>query len=282
MVKILAARLIGLQVAAVCNFCSLPIASTRHRLRLRGGFSAEHLRMANSGSEAKKRIGTHDGTFHCDEVMACWMLHQTKEFAGAQIVRTRDVKTLSEMDIVVDVGAVFDPSSHRYDHHQKTFTDTFDEKHVTTKLSSAGLIYKYFGREILQNIVKNVEIDYDKLYYLIYDNFIEEIDAVDNGVECYPADAVPKYKVSTMLGQRVGRLNPSWNDQGKKPDEQFQKAMQIVGDEMESIVEYYAKAFLPARSIVYAAISSRLDYHPSGKIMVLKTVRCASGREEPW
>ncbi|EKX42437.1 hypothetical protein GUITHDRAFT_73898, partial [Guillardia theta CCMP2712] len=221
--------------------------------------------------QAQKRIGTHDGAFHCDEVLACWMLHQTKQFADAEIVRTREENKLSEMDIVVDVGAVFDPSTHRYDHHQKSFTDTFDEKHVVTKLSSAGLIYKYFGQEILQNIVKSVDVNYEKLYHLVYDNFIEEIDAVDNGVQCYAADAVPKYKVSTMLGQRVARLNPSWNDQSKKPDEQFQKAMQIVGDEMESIVNYYAKAFLPARSIVYEAISSRLDDHPSGKIIVLKT-----------
>lgn len=27
-------------------------------------------------------IGTHSGTFHCDEALGCWMLKQTEQFAG--------------------------------------------------------------------------------------------------------------------------------------------------------------------------------------------------------
>jgi hypothetical protein len=27
-------------------------------------------------------IGTHSGTFHCDEALGCWMLKQTERFAG--------------------------------------------------------------------------------------------------------------------------------------------------------------------------------------------------------
>lgn len=38
---------------------------------------------------------------------------------NAEIVRTRDPGLLSECDIVVDVGGEFDPSRHRYDHHQR-------------------------------------------------------------------------------------------------------------------------------------------------------------------
>jgi hypothetical protein len=34
-----------------------------------------------------KAIGTHSGTFHCDEALGCYMLQSTKEFAGAQVVR---------------------------------------------------------------------------------------------------------------------------------------------------------------------------------------------------
>jgi uncharacterized UPF0160 family protein len=46
------------------------------------------------------------------------MLKQTKEFQGATLVRTRDAAKLEECDIVVDVGGVYDPAKHRYDHHQ--------------------------------------------------------------------------------------------------------------------------------------------------------------------
>lgn len=79
-------------------------------------------------------IGTHNGKFHCDEVFACWMLKQLPDYQNHLILRyvylnyflylffvfrTRDLKVLETCDIVVDVGAVFDHSKKRYDHHQK-------------------------------------------------------------------------------------------------------------------------------------------------------------------
>lgn len=51
-----------------------------------------------------KMIGTHNGCFHTDEVMACTMLTKyTSEFKDATITRTRDPKILDQQDIVVDV-----------------------------------------------------------------------------------------------------------------------------------------------------------------------------------
>lgn len=64
----------------------------------------------------------------------------TKEFENSIIIRSRDEKQLSKCDVLVDVGGVYDPKTHRYDHHQKTFTETLSP--FTTKLSSAGLIFK--------------------------------------------------------------------------------------------------------------------------------------------
>lgn len=43
---------------------------------------------------------------------------KTDEFANAKIVRSRDPAVLNPCDILVDVGAVYDPATHRYDHHQ--------------------------------------------------------------------------------------------------------------------------------------------------------------------
>lgn len=37
-----------------------------------------------------KKIGTHNGVFHCDEALACYMLKQLPEYRDAQIIRTRD------------------------------------------------------------------------------------------------------------------------------------------------------------------------------------------------
>lgn len=56
------------------------------------------------------RIGTHSGTFHCDEALGCFLLKQTDAFKDAGIVRTRDPDVLKDLDVVIDVGGVYDPS----------------------------------------------------------------------------------------------------------------------------------------------------------------------------
>lgn len=41
------------------------------------------------------KIGTHDGRFHCDEVLACTMLKFfVNKFKDAEIIRSRDPKVL--------------------------------------------------------------------------------------------------------------------------------------------------------------------------------------------
>lgn len=65
-----------------------------------------------------KTLGTHDGSFHCDEVLALVMLRQLPECKGAKLVRTRKSELLKQCDIVFDVGAEYDPEKHLYDHHQ--------------------------------------------------------------------------------------------------------------------------------------------------------------------
>ena len=82
------------------------------------------LELKNDLPEAKKplispKIGTHNGTFHCDEALACFMLKQLPEYRHADIVRTRNPEELAKCDVVVDVGGVYDPEKHRYDHHQR-------------------------------------------------------------------------------------------------------------------------------------------------------------------
>lgn len=76
-------------------------------------------RLAMSAPARFAKIGTHNGNFHCDESLACAMLQMLPEGRDATIVRTRDPAELEQCDIVVDVGGVFDPATHRYDHHQR-------------------------------------------------------------------------------------------------------------------------------------------------------------------
>ena len=43
-----------------------------------------------------------------------------------------------DLDIVIDVGAEYNPARHRYDHHQREFNEVFGHGFGCTKLSSAG------------------------------------------------------------------------------------------------------------------------------------------------
>lgn len=70
------------------------------------------------------------------------------------------MSSVDTLDIVIDVGAVYDPARNRYDHHQKEFDEVFGDgtfpypasktagrelekgKEFSIKLSSAGLVWK--------------------------------------------------------------------------------------------------------------------------------------------
>lgn len=217
------------------------------------------------------KIGTHNGTFHCDDALACWMLKQLPEFRDAKIIRSRKPELLDECDIVVDVGGTFDHGKRRYDHHQREFNETYNslnsDKPWKTKLSSAGLVYIYYGKALIQLIVEKKAKEQNlssitdnvvtQMYDKVYENLIEEIDGVDNGVSL--TDGVPRYKVTTTLSQRVGNLNPRWNEPNDDADlmVRFEKAMKLVGEEFLDRVEYYQLGWLPAHDLVKDALVKR-------------------------
>jgi len=110
-----------------------------------------------------------------------------------------------------------------------------------------------------------------QLYQKLYNDFIEGIDGIDNGVNEYPADVKSNYKVMTDLGARVGWLNPAWNETGVDLDARFSQAMAMTGVDFTQFVQYNAKAWLPAREVVEEAIKKRFEVHPSGEVIVLST-----------
>ncbi|KAJ3680167.1 hypothetical protein LUZ60_016445 [Juncus effusus] len=221
----------------------------------------------------KKRVGTHNGSFHCDEALGCFMIRLTSKFAEADVVRTRDPQVLETLDAVLDVGGVYDPSRDWFDHHQKGFQEVFGYG-FSTKLSSAGLVYKHYGKEIIAKELEREESDPDvqRLYLAIYKSFIEGIDAIDNGINQYDTDQPPKYVNNTHLSSRVGRLNPDWmepDQSSEKEDSCFRKAMDLAGSEFLESVRFHVRSWLPARSIVIECLNSRHEINPSGEIMVL-------------
>ncbi|KAL6257501.1 hypothetical protein P5V15_011071 [Pogonomyrmex californicus] len=224
------------------------------------------------------RIGTHDGPFHCDEVLACALLKLLPEYKNASIIRSRNQNILNTCDIVVDVGGEYDPSRHRYDHHMREFKESMSTimkkpgYDWTIKLSSAGLIYCHYGHEILRSVLLDVTEDkvIDEIFKHVYDTLIKEIDGIDNGVPMY--DAEPLYRIVTDLSARVGRLNPQWNSHDVDVEERFEKAMALVLEEFLEFVRYTKNVWLPAKDIVRRAVESRFEVDPSGEIIVLSQV----------
>ena len=151
--------------------------------------------------------------------------------------------------------------------------------------------------------------DVDAVYLTVYKNFMEAIDAIDNGVNQWDSDAPPKYVNNTHLSARVGGLNPSWNqDQSGECQERvrppppsvsptsklspvnspslsspalsaaaeatlkgFLAAVALTGSEFLDSVRYHAQAWLPARALVAADLAAAPQVDPSGAIVKLNS-----------
>ena len=218
---------------------------------------------------SKLLIGTHDGSFHCDEALATSLLLLLPKFEGACILRSRNPALLESCDTVVDVGAVYDPTKNRYDHHQRDFNGILEP--FQTKLSSAGLVFKHFGMQILSEVI-SPPYDDDTLrvfYRKVYQDFVEHIDAIDNGIAV--SLEPPRYRITTTLSDRVSYLNPSWNEPQtpKIMNERFKAAMSLTCTEFLSYVDYLSVSWWPARSIVINSIKGRYSVHPSGSVIIL-------------
>jgi len=154
------------------------------------------------------KIATHNGRFHSDEVFAIAILK--KFYSNIEIIRTRDKKLLSQADIRVDVGGRYDSKTGDFDHHQKDFDKT---QKSGIPYSSSGLIWKHFGRKLVNS---------NEAYEKIRKELMEFLDAQDTGVN-YSNDRVQIYSI----GDVVDSFNPTWKDK-EKENQQFVKALDYI------------------------------------------------------
>lgn len=114
-----------------------------------------------------RSFGTHDGSFHADEVTACALLILFHMIDEDKIFRTRDMSALSQCDYVCDVGGVYDPIRKLFDHHQQDYQGP---------LSSAGMVLNYlFHIGILDSRQRD---------FFEY-SLVMGVDAHDNGKELH-------------------------------------------------------------------------------------------------
>lgn len=105
------------------------------------------------------------------------------------------------------------------------------------------MIYAHYGLEIIEEVFKKHDIILDteattKIFMNVYEEFVEELDAIDNGIPMY-AEGHPRYRIRSHLSARVHKLNPEWNSKiQESTDELFMKAVNLVGQEFtEKLLE---------------------------------------------
>ena len=138
----------------------------------------------------------------------------------------------------------------------------------------------HFGRAIIAQHTQLPE-DHDDvtlLYEKLYDDFIEAIDANDNGIAAYDAkDGVTKKfnDRGITLPSIVGDLN--YEDDGKTQaeakgqaveDARFEKASKLMGASFMRKLKGAADSWLPARELISETYKKRYGSDPSGAIMV--------------
>ncbi|EDK41758.2 hypothetical protein PGUG_05856 [Meyerozyma guilliermondii ATCC 6260] len=219
------------------------------------------------------QICTHSGSFHADESLAVYMVKLLPAYKDCKLVRSRNPEDWEASDLVIDVGGKYDGTKY-FDHHQREFSETFSANYKT-KLSSAGLIYKHFGKQIIEEVCQSTKENTELLYEKVYKEFIEALDANDNGINNYSKEAEAEKNFNDRnitLPAIVSKLNPSWNENPTDADfdAAFQRSSALMGEVFVNLLKGYGNSWLPARTIVESGFDSRFDVDKSGKILKLE------------
>lgn len=136
-------------------------------------------------------LGTHNGTFHADDVFAYAILKSV--FPVHELIRSRNPEELAQADIVFDVGGgVFD--HHSMDKEYRSGKDG----ELGVPYASFGLIWREFGHAFLEKY-NILEEHRQELFDRIDKEFIEGVDAFDNGVEMNTSEPVQIRTMSHLI-----------------------------------------------------------------------------------
>jgi len=164
-------------------------------------------------------IVTHNGPFHADDVLGCTLMALFCECSGEKhtFTRTRDQSIIQNADVVIDVGGIYDPANNRFDHHQNSFTE---KRSNNVPYSSAGLIWKNYGFQIVRMFFGNDNIDFcNQICVDVDENIIQAIDALDSGYgNFYLADNV----IHATFSGVISSFNPTWKEDITFDDAFFQ------------------------------------------------------------
>ncbi|OPL10249.1 MAG: hypothetical protein AVO34_11630, partial [Firmicutes bacterium ML8_F2] len=177
-----------------------------------------------------QKIGTHDGIFHCDDVMCYAILRLLYDHLW--LVRSRNVEELENCNILFDVGGSYSPHKGIFDHH-------FGEISIRNNgvpYASAGLVWKHCGISLLEKKLpyRNAE-EIRQLHEKIDRVLIQSVDAHDT--RYYPSYRDFHYTLSQLISSFI----PRWNDNfsPENLDRMFREAGEVCSDILENNIYYY-------------------------------------------
>ncbi len=156
--------------------------------------------------EKKIRVVTHSGTFHADEILAVAALQLYFGSEPSELIRSRDPQIIATGDYVVDVGAVYDPATNRFDHHQHGGAGVRENG---IPYSAFGLVWKHYGEAITGSSVVARAID---------EQIGHPVDMGDNGLDYY---GLVRPDTQPLIFQYiVAMFRPTWKG-GASHDDRF-------------------------------------------------------------
>lgn len=222
-----------------------------------------------SSKETDKRrflIGTHDGVFHADEVVACAILTLLFGDEKIEFVRSKDMSYLSEKgcDLLVDVG------QGSLDHHQPGGNG---KRENGVPYASAGLVWRQFGKKLILRCCYKLYGDcsmshLESIFEEIDEKLIQKVDKEDNGI---PTDMHAFSFIPTFL--------PVYNSRYSNYDTSFKLALNVtipilehaIFDSIEKIVAQKAISNMIKNNVL---IDNHILEIPSQNFPWLDSVCC--------
>jgi uncharacterized UPF0160 family protein len=172
------------------------------------------------------KASTHDGRFHADEIFALAVLKL--RFPDLEIIRSRDEYAYKNVDIIVDVGGVYDPENLIFDHHQRSFSI---KRGSGIPYASFGLVWKKYGKLLCGSSETSEYID---------SVIVQAIDAEDNGIEIFETivDGIPFHSLSDIIESFMPRYV---NDE--KVQKGFDRALNFATSHMRRQIKLAKELF---------------------------------------
>lgn len=202
-------------------------------------------------------LGTHNGIFHADEVIAISIINIINDgINDIEVIRSRDLDLLYyNTDIMIDIGG------GEYDHHQKGGNG---QRYNGVKYASAGLIWRDAGINAI-NRLANDKLDIEsvnKIFNMIDNDIIQNIDKEDNGQN----QVVHQF-------QFIKQFLPEWHDSSANVDKNFEDCVNITSEILSRIIKGYI-----SNELARIEIESRLN----SSIYRRRDVLFINSQTMPW